>query len=126
MHYKFSLPIGDWSGDGHNYCDFFPYKSNKPVTAIREAHFKIKDVTGIDIERICSDYRDSSIDEKTRSALLALNPACDVISEWIDFGVSSPRDMANLWAWLLQKADPDLVLISMEDDIPMLPFYGFD
>ena len=50
--YQFHLSIGDWSGDGHGRSEDFTVASNAPVEIVREAHYKIPEVTGIDIEGI--------------------------------------------------------------------------
>ena len=47
--YQFHLSIGDWSGDGHGRSEDFTVASNAPVEIVREAHYKIPEVTGIDI-----------------------------------------------------------------------------
>ena len=39
--YKFVIPIGDWSEDGHGKHDDYVVTSNKPVEAVREAHYRI-------------------------------------------------------------------------------------
>lgn len=38
--YSFTIPIGDWSGDGHNACTYYQFTSNKPLQNVREAFFK--------------------------------------------------------------------------------------
>ena len=54
--YQFKLPIGDWSSDGHCVCEYYLVSSNRPVEEVREAHYKINEKTGIDIESECSEY----------------------------------------------------------------------
>lgn len=53
--YQFRLTIGDWSGDGHGKSEDFVISSNAPVEKVREAHYKIEDTTGVDIENIYSE-----------------------------------------------------------------------
>lgn len=50
--YQFHLSIGDWSGDGHGRSEDFTVASNAPVETVREAHYKIPEVTEVDIESI--------------------------------------------------------------------------
>lgn len=50
--YRFSMTIGDWSHDGHERCEDFIVESKKPVEAVRDAHFNIPAVTGINIEHL--------------------------------------------------------------------------
>lgn len=59
--YQFKMTIGDWSDDGHGRYEDFVVRSNVPVEQVREAYFRIKDVTGIDIESICSNYGEDEI-----------------------------------------------------------------
>ena len=56
--YQFHLSIGDWSGDGHGRSEDFTVASNAPVETVREAHYKIPEVTEVDIESIsdCAGY----------------------------------------------------------------------
>lgn len=124
--YKFRLPIGDWSDDGHGKCKYFTITSDKPVEEVREAHFKIEEKTGIDVESICSKYRDSSI-------------TVEELDELVKFGVDieefdlpykgmigvSTEGMCHIWVTLLNYVDPKLNL-KVEEELPMLPFYGFD
>lgn len=118
--YKFRMSIGDWSNDGHGKHEDFVVESNAPVEVVREAHFVIKDVTGINIEKICRDYEDSSVPEEIVDELK------DIGFEFECPGGTYPEEMANLWIFLLQKANPVLELKIIKDKIPTLHFYGFD
>jgi len=40
VRYLVQFPVGDWSGDGHNRCDYFFVFSDKPVRDVREAHYR--------------------------------------------------------------------------------------
>lgn len=120
MDYKFRMSIGDWSDDGHGKHEDYIIKSNKPVKDVREAHFRIKEVTGIDIDHLCRDYEDSHIPSDVEDKLLAMGFGFE------DEGCTYPDEFASLWVFLLQKADPGLELKIVNDDIPTLHFYGFD
>lgn len=123
--YKFYLPIGDWSGDGHEQCTYFLVHSNKPVEDVREAHYKIKDATGVDIESMCSEYEENKL---TRDTVLSLHELGFPFEKYerVNPAVMGEREMADLWLFLLQKADDDLELSIVVNDTQMLPFYGFD
>lgn len=123
--YQIKLTIGDWSSDGHGRTASFIVKSNLPVEAVREAHFKIEETTGIDIESICSNYEEDEIDEETVEALKDLGFQFSN-STGLGDGITCPEEMARLWIFLLQKADRSLKLEIQNDDIPNLHFYGFD
>jgi hypothetical protein len=132
--YRIKLPIGDWSGDGHRECEQFIVESTKPVEEIREAHFKIKEVTDIDICKICSEYGDSYIREGEIEKILATGFVfdeghCNEIEKDGENIISIsplPTALAELWVYLLNKIDNSLQLRIVDDNVPMLPFYGFD
>lgn len=123
--YQFRLTIGDWSRDGHGRSEDFLVISNAPVESVREAHYKIKDATGIDIESICSEYEEDEIDGETVEVLKRMGFQFENSSGMGD-GIVNVPEMARLWVFLLQKADPTLELSMVEDEIPTLQFYGFD
>lgn len=123
--YKFYITIGDWSCDGHGRSEDFMVSSNMPVEAVREAHYKIKGATGIDIESICSEYEEDEIDEETVVTLKNMGFKFENSSGMGD-GIVNVPEMARLWIFLLQKADPTLELKIVECDTPRLQFYGFD
>ena len=123
MSTTFKLPIGDWSGDGHRQCEYYIVESNKPIDAVREAHFNIIEKTGIDINSICSCTEEDQIDEDLMEMLksMGFTPS----NRYGDETILCADDMAEIWILLLMKADPTLDLtIVVEDEIEMLPFYG--
>lgn len=138
--YKFQLPIGDWSGDGHNECKYYHVSSSKPVDEVREAHYKIEEVTGIDIESVVGVYDEPWIEADIVDKLIDIgfyNYMSGVedysyieehvgsLSEGeVDYEVDT-EIMAHLWIFLLSKVDSDLEL-QFEKPVEMLPFYGFD
>jgi hypothetical protein len=128
--YLFTLPIGDWSDDGHGQCDYYHVESNKPIEDIREAHFKIKEATGIDIHSIANEYEENMVYED--NPIIAylkskgVEPGELFENDGNDYYADSDG-MARLWMMLLQDADPTLKLEMVpEQKIPMLAFYGFD
>lgn len=124
--YYFRIPIGDWSNDGHGKRKDFITASDRPIDQAREAHFKIKELTGIDIESICSEYEDSSItvDLLNELSLYGVNPEMFDLPYKGEVGITE-EGMAHIWVSLLNFADPELNIVLLED-LPMLPFYGFD
>lgn len=124
MH-KFKMYIGDWSNDGHGNFSTYVIASNKPVEDVREAHYKIRTTTGIDVEDICSDYLDDEIDDVTVEHLENLG---FTFANKTTFGnaLMTDKEMAKLWLFLLRKTDPELDLKVIDDDIPTLHFIGFD
>jgi hypothetical protein len=127
--YLFTLPIGDWSADGHGECTYVHVESNKPVEEVREAHFKIKEATGVDIHSIASEYEENRIDEDhpVISYLKRKRKLNQLLEEDDGEYIIYTSEMADLWIMLLQDADPTLELERVEKErIPMLAFYGFD
>lgn len=130
--YIFTLPIGDWSGDGHGSCECYEVTSNKPVEEVREVHFKIKEATGIDIHDIANEYEENSVS--------ADHPVIEFIKneEMLDAIIENynPEDdrhclstdgMAYLWVSLLMATDKTLRLETKAFARPeLLPFYGHD
>lgn len=123
--YQFYMTIGDWGGDGHEKSENFLICSNYPVERVREAHFRIRAVTGIDIESICSEFEENEIDEDNYRVLKKMGFAF-VDHSGMGEQILSPSDMARLWAFLLQKADPELHLEIVEERTPLLHFLGTD
>lgn len=115
----FTMHIGDWSDDGHGKQEIFTIESNFPVERVREAHFRIKKYTGVDIEEICSDYDDSSVSDDVVERLKELG------FEFECPGGTYASEMVELWLFLLQKVDPELKL-KKAPSMPTLHFYGFD
>lgn len=123
--YKFYMMIGDWSNDGHGHYKRFIISSNVPVEYVRKTHYKIKKATGIDIESICSEYEDNKVDKNTVDILEGMGFQFGNVYETGNKTISVP-EMAQLWIFLLQKTNPILKLNIIDDNIPMLQFYGFD
>lgn len=123
--YQFWMTIGDWSGDGHGKSEDFLISSSVPVEQVREAHFRIKDVTGIDIENICSRYGEDEVDAETVEILKRMGFLFENRSGMGD-GTLSVEEMAKLWLFLLQKANDELELALIENDTPYLHFFGDD
>lgn len=126
LEYKFKMPIGDWSDDGHGKCVYFTVLSNKTVEDVREAHFKSQEI--LNVENICGRYEEMVIGDDDYQALYDLGYDFTQMSGY-EYECSlypSEKDMANIWIFLLKKADPELELQIVNDDVPMLPFYGYD
>jgi hypothetical protein len=118
------MSIGDWSDDGHGKYKDFIVQSNMPVEVVREAHFAMNDVTGINIENICNEYEETLVSAETTKIIRDLGFEFD----YVDNGEADvyPEEMAQLWLFLLQKVNPELKLEIIKDEIPDFHFYGFD
>lgn len=123
-HY-FEIPVGDWSGDGHNFCDRYTASAAKPVEACREAFFAAQQKLpeAMHPDKFCHRYGDSKIPDPVLKVLLTIMPNLksedleDLDSEW----------MARYVAWFLNQGDPELdARLSPEDTHPSLAFFGYD
>lgn len=121
---KFRISIGDWSEGGHGKREDFIVDSNVPVEVVREAHYAMKDMLGINIENICSRYDESVINAEITRSIRELG----FEFEYVDNGEvdTYPEEMARLWLFLLQKVNPNMELHIINDEIPTLHFCGFD
>jgi len=68
--YKYKFPIGDWSKDGHEKCEWFLVHGLKPVEEVREAHYEAEKLLGFSIGDICGQYEENYI---TKEYLEKLN-----------------------------------------------------
>lgn len=127
--YKFNIPVGDWSDDGHGKCNHYLVESNKPVEEVREAHYKIKEVIGIDLSKVCSSYGDSSLNEDDYAILkdLGFEFNSSHFDDDEDNAIVYPSGFAEMWIFLLMQVDKDLKINRIsEEGTDNLTFYGFD
>lgn len=150
MKYEFRFPVGDWSGDGHNRCEWFHVQSNKPIEEWRKAYFTSLDnfKERIDIEIVPDIVPDSYNGGKRdngwplhlmRSIVGFDFPNTDYDSVTDDSGnvISSndipcvgfpnPKDAVGYTLTFCQVSDPSLEFKILEEkESPMFPFNGFD
>ena len=55
MRFKFKIPIGDWSADGHGKCEELVINCNYPVEAVQQAYKDSCQLTGVSFDH--TDYR---------------------------------------------------------------------
>lgn len=126
--YKFSLPIGDWSNDGHGRCEWFLFRSTKPVEEAREAHFKAMKL--FPLEQFFSDYESylypTRREDIEKLVGLGLDPKKYLDQDKENWLAPTPLQMALLWADLLELADPTLELEIIQNCPEMLLFPGED
>ena len=127
MTYMIRFPIGDWSGDGHEKCEYFNVQSNYPVQHLREAHFKAPKVVGFDIGSICHEYEDGTLSDDVIEKLNAINLKPEDYGEEYQGNYSMyPDGMVNLWLDILCHIDPALKLELVKTEAEPINFYGFD
>ncbi len=109
--YTFRLPIGDWSKDGHNECDYYIISSNTSPKDLGDIYIDVCKKTSID--KICSDYGDNNISFFGEVMdKLGLNPtlyfnengACD-----------GSEELAQLWIDVIQKIHPNVKMSIIKD-----------
>lgn len=122
--FKFRMIIGDWSGDGHEKTEEFIVSSNLPVDAVREAHYKIYDKTGINIEEICSGYEEDELSPETVAQLRNMG---FYFKNQTGMGIEvmTPLEIMRIWLFLLRQADPSIDIEISSDEIPNFQFFGF-
>ena len=124
MRHRISFVVGDWSGDGHQMNDSFTIESNKPVDDIREVHFSCIEKCGFDIGDICGDYEECSIDKEIADKIKSLG--INIEDFPYDMSYWGPDEIVNLWVAILNKIDPSLELMVVDDKIPCMHFSGYD
>jgi hypothetical protein len=119
MSHIISIPIGDWSGDGHNENEILYFKSNKSIKHVREAYFTAKEkYPELCPESFCCNYQDYKVPKNVveDAKKLGFN---------IDPDNFLPETMAEYTSWFCKLGDDSLEL-TMKNKPPMLQFYGFD
>lgn len=61
--YSFTIPIGDWSGDGHQICEYYNICCNKPIQDVFDAIYISKEKYPEEIhpDEIVCDYEVNTI-----------------------------------------------------------------
>lgn len=136
--YRFKLPIGDWSDDGHGKHEDYLIESNKTVDYVRELYFQACDKIGFSLDGSYkktnltpqAEYEDYKFSKETLQSLL-------------DFGVKLNKDdidyimkhestdgtelLCDIVLAFIKTQDSELKLIRIEEkSYPMFQFYGYD
>lgn len=133
--YKFRIPIGDWSGDGHSQVDYFNCVSNKPVEEVRKAWFNALALVPqhLQPEHVCEEYEDGSFNLELLNELKQ-HYSCfnqeidqeDLEDQLFEYCPDTPEFAAMVIEFCM-KGDPELKIeITPEHLNDMLPFYGHD
>jgi hypothetical protein len=131
--YRYEFPIGDWSGDGHEKCEYFIVEGNKPLEDVREAHFKAPKVLGLEIGSLCSEFEQGWI---PHTIIQKLKGQGVEIPEMEQAGPDEPEsdfdptptELLQLWINILNHIDPELNLRAPpeEERVPSIVFTAFD
>lgn len=120
-----SFPIGDWSKDGHNQCDWYYAETDLDVVAVRKAHRDFKKKYKLEIGEICHDYEDRILSEDQITVLEQLVKLDDYFDYNEDHWECWESDaLFELWIKLLNIVNPKLNLIQKADDAVSIIDYG--
>jgi len=121
MEYKFKLPIGDWSGDGHSQCEYFVIDSNVSAEALVPIYIEMD--AKYNISGVCSQYEDTKMDADYIDFLESIN--IDPKDYFEDYDVDEydqyiyADGLAQLVIDLLMNFDESLKLKIVKDEMPM-------
>lgn len=131
--YKFKIPIGDWSNDGHGKFEDFLVESSLPVEQVRELYFQACERFGFTLDgnddlAPCKDYEEYLFKEDTIDALnkVGLKISKSKRRQWCEDYV--PREeFCDLVLKFIKTQDGNLKIKRVKSkDVPMFQFYGFD
>jgi len=133
MKYKFKIPVGDPSGDGHSQCEYFIIESNKSQEEIKEAYNKSCELTGLvftenkDIvvngekldwqhpeyknRKICVDFESYEASNLAKEILKNYN---------IDGDVDGTDGLLDIFLEFIKLSLPNFEYKLIEDNIPIL------
>jgi len=129
LPYKFTIPIGDWSGDGHEKTSDYLYACSHPIEDVREAYFAAKETHPLlDPSTYCNEYEESVPPAEVMEAWAELGfvEREGFLGEWQNGEGLYTDAMAGLAIEFLKLGNPDIEYKSISDDVPMLFNYGQD
>ena len=135
--YIFNLPIGDWSGDGHNICDYYTISSNRPVEQVIEIYRELtkRFGTGLDSsfrDAPCSSYGHSFNKKWLDKVGLEFSQVKHLIDDYefwdeheMDLGFNlGPEEFAKMFILLINTHDSSFNLELIEDETPTFLVQG--
>jgi len=137
-NYKFTLPIGDWSNDGHGKKEDYIISSNKPLEYVRELYFQACNKIGFSLDGSYkktnltpqADYEDYEFSNETLQALLDFGvkleeDAIEYIKE--EESTDGTELLCDIILAFIMTQDSELELKKEPSDkYPMFQFYGRD
>ena len=123
---KIKIPIGDWSDDGHGKCLWYLIETPSTVKEVREFYFNAVKISGIDFtETFCSNFEDNVIpQEKAELIPFSLKNYSDDPEP--DGYYMYQDDFVRLFLDWIKYYNPEFKYSIVNDEYPMLPFFGFD
>jgi len=120
MKYKFKLPIGDWSDDGHGKCDYYFIESN---VELKDVIFAYKEACNKwNIDEIASEFEENTVDKDIIEFLEkeGFKKETFIDNEWKDNYYVSSIGLAQLIIDAVMKINPSIVLKIVDDSVPMM------
>ena len=100
MH-QIQIPLGDWSGDGHNICDWFTVEYDKEGADFKQAILNAREIhPDLDPTKFYDEYEDGTRPEHVTEKYEELGLEThgdDAIESYMEFIV-----------WYLNQGDPEL------------------
>lgn len=136
--YKFRIPIGDWSDDGHGKYDDYLIESNQPLERVRELYFQACDKIGFSLDGSYKEtkltpfanYQDSTFSRETLDALLEFGVQLN--EEDVEYireqeSTDGHELFLDILFAFIKTQDKSLKLKRIpSEEFPMFQFYGFD
>lgn len=98
------VPVGDWSGDGHEQARKITFFSSRPAEELRAAYHRAVAATGLTFdhqhkgEQICTSYGDARLKPAVQEKLAALGYD---LSRVEDTDNVAPAELADLIMWFV-------------------------
>jgi hypothetical protein len=122
VEYRFKIPIGDWSDDGHGKCEWVDIVCSHSLKAVRKAYLKAADTMEyIWPEYLCSEYEEQEVDPEDIQELIKAGFTPNNIDE-DGFWRPEVEDFVHFVMWFVQRGNKRIKY--KIDVIPMLPWYG--
>lgn len=124
---RFRIPIGDWSGDGHGYCNWFIASTPKTIKDVREAYFAAQKLHQKQFhpESFCEDYEDDTVSIEYAASIKELS-GVELGEPYDDEVMVTPEAMAEYLVWFINQGDPS-VDVQLEESVDeTLHFSGYD
>lgn len=118
--FKFQIPIGDWSNDGHGKCEYFTASSFKTFEDVCKAYEKAKEKFKDDNfspESFCDEYESAAVDPNTFQLMKKHGFIKGDIDDLEDFYID---EMADFVVWFLNQGDPELNVKLDNKPVPCL------
>ncbi len=133
--FRWTLELGDWSGDGHGHHQTINIESNKDVGAAQKAYQKVKKELSQQLcpEKICSEYQEHKISndviEAARKLGFDFQEGYDEeqrAEHNEDGGLYLDLEkLADYTLWFIKRGDPEIELkITPREEMPSFNRYA--